>query len=506
MAYRARGGQRGGYMNQAPRGGRNDFRPRNHQHQFAQANQANQQPNQTNAMTLTPGSIANAPGFNQQFQSGTLAAVPSQADPSNATNQPSDPLRGGLAASTYSVPDRRPDPPFMAKMGQFALANRNADDPCSFCDKVMKDIEASKIHIRRVLTKRDLPQEYLDRMELVLTKEIIEPECENCRTVENERRQSQQIDRQTDRMFPRNQPYQHLTEHFDTYPDMKGPRVYSAARELAVCKQSVAELESKITVLDSEKIQLLSQADHAKNAIKSAEKRAGDAEAGARQLRASLTAQEKSLTEARKTPELDAYEIEKSAKTILRTEAKIHKAEDEARQLRAQLAEQKESSEAALLAATIRAENAELRIAELTADLAALGAFEPSQQLSAKAQDEINRLGRESNEHKDESKLLRQDQVSLQTKLDQQNSQILEMGKNANDMKAAFEMLHQQFIDIRAAATMKVENVESDRISMCQPEASTLKTNDAESTPSSLCPDNAGTMTIDAAVPPTPLC
>ena len=284
-------------MNQAPRGGRNDFRPRNHQHQFSQANQANQQPNQTNGMTPTPGSIANAPVFNQQFQSGTLAAVPSQADPSNATNQPSDPLRGGLAASTYvfticnfqaitnfclsyNVPDRRPDPPFMAKMGQFALANRNADDPCSFCDKVMKDIEASKIHIRRVLTKRDLPQEYLDRMELVLTKEIIEPECENCRTVENERRQCQQIDRQTDRMFPRNQPYQHLTEHFDTYPDMKGPRVYSAARELAVCKQSVAELESKITVLDSEKIQLLSQADHAKNAIKSAEKRAGDAEAG----------------------------------------------------------------------------------------------------------------------------------------------------------------------------------------------------------------------------------
>ncbi|KAN0098339.1 hypothetical protein V8E51_014002 [Hyaloscypha variabilis] len=357
------------------------------------------------------------------------------------------------------------EPKFFAELGKVAC---EAEKDCDHCKQQAGNIRNTKKAIMRILEKHErlLDDHYLRSCEEMLRKKVTPAagaECNKCETASNEKRQATRIERFTRISFNRDGTYHRQQMHgLDEFPNMEGTLVEGPALQLSAAKQSVSSLENEVAALVSERDQFLSQAEEAKKEIRSAKQRADDAEAHARQLKTSLAMQEKSLTDARKTAELDTYEIEKSAKTILRTEAKVRKAEEEARPLRAQLAEQKESSEAALHAATTRAENAEHRITELTADFVEVqtslklaeskvgslrAELDQQKELSAKAQDEINRLGRESNEQKDESKLLRQNQVSLQTKLDQ-------MGKSNNDMKAAFEMLQQQLNEMRTAGTM----------------------------------------------------
>jgi hypothetical protein len=125
-------------------------------------------------------------------------------------------------------------PHFFDKMGAFTLGQRDTHLDCANCEKQAGMIITCKMHLQKVLRNIDLSKHFLDRCELVLTKNFLPgagSECENCKTAENEKCQCSHIERMMEKTYKRDCTYVHADDNFDTFPDLvQGPFIRECQR------------------------------------------------------------------------------------------------------------------------------------------------------------------------------------------------------------------------------------------------------------------------------------
>jgi hypothetical protein len=171
--------------------------------------------------------------------------------------------------------------PLFDKMGAFALSERDTHLNCANYQKHAGMIITCKMHIKKVLPNKDLSKHFLNRCELVLTKNFAGPgaECENCKTVENEKRQCSHIRRVMEKSFKRDGTYVHA-DNFDTFPDLvEGPFISRVSKDTEQDKDSILELQSLFATIQSSNEKLEVRLRERGDAIKTAEARAEKGEA-----------------------------------------------------------------------------------------------------------------------------------------------------------------------------------------------------------------------------------
>jgi hypothetical protein len=172
--------------------------------------------------------------------------------------------------------------PLFDKMGAFALSERDTHLNYANCQKHAGMNITRKMHIKKVLLNKDLSKHFLNRCELVLTKNFLAgagAECENCKTVENEKRQCSHIRRVMEKSFKRDGTYVHA-DNFDTFPDLvEGPFISRVSKDMEQDKDSILELQSLIAAIQSSNEKLEVRLREREDAIKTAEARAEKGEA-----------------------------------------------------------------------------------------------------------------------------------------------------------------------------------------------------------------------------------
>ncbi|KAH8769356.1 hypothetical protein F5882DRAFT_382233 [Hyaloscypha sp. PMI_1271] len=474
--------------------------------------------------TITVSEEPEVPEFHALSKTATEvpkepATADSEMDPTSRSSLNVDEESGTMEedlVQNYARPFAD-DPPFLGKMGAFTLGGRDTHLDCANCQKQAEMIIKYKNHLQKVLRNVDLSEHYLNRCELVLTKNFLPgagADCENCKTAENEKRQCSSIERMTEKTYKRDGTYVHADDNFDTYPDLvEGPfisrmskdmerdkdSILKLQRHIATIessneelkahlgekeeqyKESILELQSHIATIQSSKEELNVQLGEKEDAVKTAEARTEKAKAQATQLRNSLVQQNELLAKAVKDAEAAAQSAEAQAsqlrssldekselsvKAVKDAEARVENAEAQAKQLRSEFDEQRKLLAKALKNAESRVEKAESQAKQLQSE------FDGQRELLAKAMRDAELRAEKAesqakqlrSEHDQQKKLLAEAQAqtkTLQAEVDEQKKLLIKAENEVGRLGAEVNGQKKQLLEANHKSRMMQANLES---------------------------------------------